>query len=102
MPATLEGETVKLTCFVWVANPAPEITWTDPHNKTLPHSNGKVVLPKVKREQGGTYTCKAFNGIGKPIVLSRLLSVYCKSMLLRSCSFHISLVKEVRAIEILL
>ncbi|XP_065061806.1 uncharacterized protein LOC135688756 isoform X2 [Rhopilema esculentum] len=71
----IEGQDVLLTCVVVAANPMPAITWKDPRNNSLSHSNGMLLLRSVRRNQAGVYTCKASNGIGFPKTKSALINV---------------------------
>ena len=58
-------------------NPAPNITITGPNNAVVQHSNGKGMLQSISRNQGGSYTCAANNGVGSPVNAAVDLVVHC-------------------------
>ena len=73
-----EFDNITLSCYVWAANPKATLVWRDPGNSIIPHTNGNAFLPFATRNQSGLYKCEASNGIGQPVVKSRLVTVYCK------------------------
>ncbi|XP_065055871.1 hemicentin-2-like isoform X2 [Rhopilema esculentum] len=79
VPSTLnvnEGQRASLTCSVTAANPSPTITWRGPANNVLSSTNGVLVMSPVRREQNGTYTCEASNGVGSTASKTAALTVY--------------------------
>ena len=59
-----EGENVTLSCSITAANPPANITWRNPSNSVIGHTNGVITLNSVKRQQVGSYSCHADNGVG--------------------------------------
>ena len=71
-----EGQTVVLHCIILAANPAPSLKWTSPTLSTIPHTNGTITLPSVRRNQQGEYTCLSSNGVAS-VERKTYLTVNC-------------------------
>lgn len=62
--------------------PLPLVTWTkvgDITNASNPDGQW-LTIKKVKTTDAGTYRCTAINGVGKPAVATRQVTVFCKLM----------------------
>lgn len=62
--------------------PLPLVTWKkvgDIANASNPDGEW-LTIKKVKTTDAGTYRCTAINGVGKPAVATRQVTVFCKLM----------------------
>ena len=73
-----EGGSAVLQCTVTAANPSAAVTWGSPTFAVLRHTNGRIQLSSIHRNQNGFYTCIAFNGVGSATTKVTSLKVYCK------------------------
>ena len=58
-----EGGNVTLSCNITAANPPANITWKNPSDSIIAHTNGVITLNSIKRQQAGRYSCHANNGV---------------------------------------
>ena len=58
-----EGENIILSCNITTANPPANIMWKNPSGSTVGHTNGVITLNSIKRQQAGSYSCHADNGV---------------------------------------
>ena len=58
----IEGNSVNLTCAIVAGRPEPEISWLK--NKTFQKKGWSLLFPKITKNDGGWYTCKAENAAG--------------------------------------
>ena len=76
-PSTVkETDTATVECIAF-GNPAPNIGIIGPNSASVAHTSGRVVLTNVNKNQAGSYTCQASNGIGSPANASSSLFVNC-------------------------
>ncbi|XP_039299141.1 lachesin [Nilaparvata lugens] len=64
-----EGQSVSLDCYAG-GHPEPRVSWKRENNAILPTGGsiyrGNILkIPKIKKEDRGTYYCVAENGVGK-------------------------------------
>lgn len=71
-----ESQNATLSCVVAAANPSANITFRGPTNQTIVHTQGTAVLRNRSRDDAGTYSCIADNGIiGSPVISTTSLTV---------------------------
>lgn len=58
-----DGDTVTLSCNITTANPPAIITWRNQSDIIISHTNGAVTINSIKKEQAGSYSCHADNGV---------------------------------------
>ena len=73
-----EGGSAVLECNVTAANPSATVTWRSPSNAVIPHTNGRLRLPMINRNQHGSYTCWASNGVGSATSKTTSITINCK------------------------
>ena len=81
-PTVLEGSNLQLSCEA-SGQPEPNITWTKekPGNQgnTGVVQEGKVLtITNINRSDAETFTCTAYNGIGKPEYQTVHVNVTCE------------------------
>ena len=75
-PSTVnETQNATVECKVNAANPAPTINITDNSYNVITHTAGKASLVHITRNQAGTYTCRADNGVGAAVTATAVLTV---------------------------
>jgi len=71
-----ETDNAAFSCAVLAANPSSNITLRGLLNQTLLHTSGTTILSNLNRDDAGTYSCVASNGLrGGPVIETAKLSV---------------------------
>jgi len=80
-----EGDDVYFECHIKAHPPAYKVTWKHNGLEIYPRpgdgkiiSNQSLVIQKVKKEDGGNYTCQAYNVEGQMESLPQMLDIMCK------------------------
>ena len=61
-----EGSNITFSCNITAANPFTNlITWRNPANRLIMHSNGKITILSVSSRHSGKYSCHASNSAGE-------------------------------------
>ena len=76
-----EGANATLYCNA-TGNPAPSIVWIRGSTGLVVSSNNMLTIEAIKRNESGSYKCRAWNGIGKNSTNSCTVDVHCKSKLI--------------------
>ena len=71
-----EGDNATLFCNA-TGNPTPSSTWVRASTGEILSSNQILVVEAVKRNESGSYVCRASNGIGSHNA-SCAVDVHCK------------------------
>ena len=75
-PSTVnETQNATAECKVNAADPPSTITITDNSKNVITHTGGKASLVHITRNQAGTYTCRATNGVGAAVTATAVLIV---------------------------
>ena len=70
------SQSATFSCVVNVASPAATIALFSPRNQSISHVNGSAVLENRTRDDSGSYSCVASNGVeGSPVTKRTTLTV---------------------------
>uniref|UniRef100_A0A1A8RUY0 MAM domain containing 1 n=2 Tax=Nothobranchius rachovii TaxID=451742 RepID=A0A1A8RUY0_9TELE len=78
------GQSVTLMCKVSNGDPPPALRWWKQEGEELPKRSiideGRLTIPRITADDGGTYTCTASNNVGNPAKksMSILVRGLCK------------------------
>ena len=85
--AVVEGESIPLVCRA-TGHPTPTVTWTK-DGKSFGGTGENVTIIKSTRDDKGTYTCTATNGVKGDQTSTTTVTVNCKLIL----RFHFARLK---------
>ena len=78
-----ESQNATFSCVVAAVNPAANITLRRPTNQTIELTQGTAILTNLTRNDAGTYSCLAENGvIGSPVIRTISLTVNRKFIII--------------------